>query len=201
LSLKHLLAFSIKYCISPNFFLIVHAPFTLHPLLCLGEYIVSTKDQWLMTMSFNKLCDYLDKELHQKHIQDKCTTFVERKKRNVSNTHFNTHFSTHFLWLVKIHMRPTKSCGSYIHLVGLMWILTNQRECVLKCVLLAFLKKKRSILENTYIRHLILYKPIAVIIDTHSKCKELLSEVNVTRDKSHSCFLLVRCESSLEFLH
>jgi len=63
--------------------------------------------------------------------------------RNASNTHSNTHFSTHSLWLVKIHMGPTKSCGSHIILVGLMQILTNQRECfekcVLECVLLAFL--------------------------------------------------------------
>jgi len=63
--------------------------------------------------------------------------------RNVSNTHSNTHFSTHSLWLVKIYMGPTKSCGSYINLVGPMWFLTNQRECVekcvLECVLLAFL--------------------------------------------------------------
>jgi len=39
-------------------------------------------------------------------------------------------------------MGPTKSRGSHIHLVDPMWILTNQRECVdrcvLKCVLLAF---------------------------------------------------------------
>jgi len=45
--------------------------------------------------------------------------------------------------LVKIHMGPTKSCGSHINLVGPMWILTNQKECVKKCVLegvlLAFL--------------------------------------------------------------
>ena len=63
--------------------------------------------------------------------------------RNASNTHSNTHFSTHSLWLVKIHMGPTKSCGSHINLVGPMWILTNQRKCVekyvLECVLLAFL--------------------------------------------------------------
>ena len=40
-------------------------------------------------------------------------------------------------------MGPTKLCGSHINLVGPMWILTNQRECVEKCVLegvlLAFL--------------------------------------------------------------
>jgi len=39
------------------------------------------------------------------------------------NTSSNTHFSTHSFWLVKIHMGPTKSCGSYILLVGPMWIL------------------------------------------------------------------------------
>jgi len=33
---------------------------------------------------------------------------VREKKRNASNTHSNTHFSTHSLWLVKIHMGPTK---------------------------------------------------------------------------------------------
>ena len=63
--------------------------------------------------------------------------------RNASNTHFNTHFSTHSLWLIKIHMGPTKFIWDPHDLVGPMWILTNQRECVekcvLECVLLAFL--------------------------------------------------------------
>jgi len=67
------------------------------------------------------------------------------KMRNASNTHSNTHFSTRSLWLVKIHMGPTKACGSHINLVGSMWILTNQieciKKCVLECVLLAFLLK------------------------------------------------------------
>jgi len=85
----------------------VHVPFVLLPTSLSCDYIVSTKDQGLRTISFNKLCDYIGKELHQKHIQDKCTTFVEIKKI--------------------------------------------------------------PILENTCIRHLILYKPIAVIINTHSK--------------------------------
>jgi len=93
-------------------------PLSFYPLLCLGDYIVSTKDQWLRTISFNKLCDYIGKELHQKHIQDKCTTFVEIKKI--------------------------------------------------------------PILENTCIRHLILYKPIAVIINTHSKAwLQLSNSTNV----------------------
>ena len=56
--------------------------------------------------------------------------------------HILTHTFQH------IHMGPTKSCGSHIHLVGPMWILTNQRECVekyvLKCVLLAFLYKLKE---------------------------------------------------------
>jgi len=51
------------------------------------------------------------------------------KKKNA-----NTHFPIHSLWLVKIHMGPTKSCGSHINLVGPMWILTNQRECWKMCV-------------------------------------------------------------------
>ena len=59
--------------------------------------------------------------------------------RNVSNTHSNTHLSTHFLWLVNTHMGPTKCIWDPHDLVGPMWILTNQRKCVLKCVLLAFL--------------------------------------------------------------
>jgi len=54
---------------------------------------------------------------------------------NANNTHFNTYLLTHFCWLVKIHMNSTKLCGSYLNLVGLMWILTNQRECVKKYVL------------------------------------------------------------------
>jgi len=64
-------------------------------------------------------------------------------RRRMLATHILTHIFQHSLWLVKIHMGPTKSCGSHIHLVGPMWILTNQRECVdkcvLECVLLAFL--------------------------------------------------------------
>jgi len=32
-------------------------------------------------------------------------------------------------------MGSTKACGSHMNLVGLMWILTNQKECVEKCVL------------------------------------------------------------------
>jgi len=80
--------------------------------------------------------------------EKKCTYYNPLKindyfLRNATNTLFNTHFSTHSLWLIKIHIGPTKSCGSYIFLVGHMWILTNQRECGGKCVLegvlLAFL--------------------------------------------------------------
>jgi len=63
--------------------------------------------------------------------------------RNANNIPSNTHFLTHSLRFVKIHMGPTKSCGSHLYLVGPMQILTNQRECVgkyvLQGVLLAFL--------------------------------------------------------------
>jgi len=52
--------------------------------------------------------------------------------RNASNTHSNTHFPKQSLWLVKIHMGPTKSCASHINLVEPTWILTSQRECVEK---------------------------------------------------------------------
>ena len=31
-------------------------------------------------------------------------------------------------------MGPTESCGSHINLVGPMWILSNRKECVKKCV-------------------------------------------------------------------
>jgi len=55
--------------------------------------------------------------------------------RNASNTPSNTHFSTHSLWFVEIHMRSTKFIWDPHDLVGPMWILTNQRECVKKCVL------------------------------------------------------------------
>jgi len=54
--------------------------------------------------------------------------------KNASNTHFNTHFSTHSLWLVKIHTGPTKFIWDLHDLVRPVWILTNQRECVEKCV-------------------------------------------------------------------
>jgi len=64
-------------------------------------------------------------------------------KRNTSNTSSNTHFSTHSFWLVKIYIGSTKLCGFHMNLVGFIWISTNQRECVkkcvLECVLLAFL--------------------------------------------------------------
>jgi len=63
--------------------------------------------------------------------------------RNASNTPSNTHFSTHSLWLVEIHMGSTKFIWDPHNLVGPMWIWTNQRKyvekCVLECVLLAFL--------------------------------------------------------------
>jgi hypothetical protein len=63
--------------------------------------------------------------------------------RNTNNTHFNTYFSTHSLSLVKIYTCPTKTYGSHRYLVGSMWILTNQKECiqkyVLKYVLLPFI--------------------------------------------------------------
>jgi len=60
--------------------------------------------------------------------------------------------STHSLWLVEIHMGPTKFIWDPHDLVGLMWILTNQRECVEKCVLegvlLAFLLLNLSCLKS-----------------------------------------------------
>jgi len=72
-------------------------------------------------------------------------SLLQGLKRNASNTPSNTHFSTHPFWLVKIHMGPTKLIWDPHDLVGPMWILTNQRECVEKCVLegvlLAFLLK------------------------------------------------------------
>ena len=64
-------------------------------------------------------------------------------KRNASNTPSNTYFSTHSLWLVEIHIGPTKFIWDLHDLVRPMWIWTNQRECVENCVLegmlLAFL--------------------------------------------------------------
>jgi len=68
--------------------------------------------------------------------KNKCKTILITKNnmRNARNTHSNTHFSTHSIWLVEIHMGPTKPCGSHIRLVDPMWILTNQRECVEMCV-------------------------------------------------------------------
>jgi len=56
------------------------------------------------------------------------------KIREMLATYILTHFSTHSFWLVKIHMGPTKFIWDPHNLVGLMWILTNQRECVGKCV-------------------------------------------------------------------
>jgi len=53
-------------------------------------------------------------------------------KRNASNTPSNTHFSTHSLLLVKIHMGPTKSCGSHMNFnqsKRVCW-----KVCVRRCV-------------------------------------------------------------------
>jgi len=58
------------------------------------------------------------------------------------------HILTYILWLIKIHMGPTKSCGFHVNLVGLMWILTDQKECIKKCMLLAFLSVLNS---NVYL--------------------------------------------------
>jgi len=48
-----------------------------------------------------------------------------------------------FTWVPPNHVGLTKSCESHINLVDPICILTNQRECVEKCVLegvlLAFL--------------------------------------------------------------
>jgi len=75
-------------------------------------------------------------------------------KRNASNTPSNTHFSTHSLWLVEIHMGSTKFIWDPHDLVGPMWILTNQRECVEKCVLegvlLAFLYLQFFLFDNIW---------------------------------------------------
>jgi len=83
-----------------------------------------------------------DKSIFNRELFTYCRPVGEGKSgytlitnRNASNTHSNTHFSTHFFWLVKINTGPIKSCGSHMNLVGPMWILTNQRECVEKCVL------------------------------------------------------------------
>ena len=46
----------------------------------------------------------------------------------------NTHFSTHFFSLAKIHMGSTKLIWDPYDLVGPMWVLTNQRKCVERCV-------------------------------------------------------------------
>jgi len=45
-----------------------------------------------------------------------------------------THISTHSLWLVKIRMGSTKLIRVPHDLMGPMWILTIQRECVNICV-------------------------------------------------------------------
>jgi len=77
------------------------------------------------------------------------------QNREMLATHLLTHTFQHSLWLVKIHMGPTKSCGSHINLVGPMWILTNQRECVekyvLEGVLLAFLIQNNNMVKVDYI--------------------------------------------------
>ena len=68
-----------------------------------------------------------------------CSSMTILFTRNSSDIHF----STYSFWFVKIHMGPIKSCEFHINLVGPMWILNNQKECVekcvLECVLLSFL--------------------------------------------------------------
>jgi len=61
------------------------------------------------------------------------------KPTNMIKEMLTTHIITHFFWLIKIHMRPSKFIWDAHDLVWPMLILTNQKECVAKCVLLAFL--------------------------------------------------------------
>ena len=87
------------------------------------------------------------RELQNKFSTNRMSVFLEIHKiiprREMLATHLLTHTFQHSLWLVKIHMGPTKFTWDPHDLVGPMWILTNQRECVRKCVLkgvlLAFL--------------------------------------------------------------
>jgi len=68
------------------------------------------------------------------------------KKLKIQTDMLPTHILTHSLWLVKIHICPTKSWGTHIYLVGHISVLTNKKKCVenclLKCELLVFLKLK-----------------------------------------------------------
>ena len=85
---------------------------------------------------------YLFIKLKQKTILLDDYVFQGSGNNNKRNTS-NTHFSIYCLWLVRIHIAPTKIIWDPHDFVGLMWMLTNQRECVekciLECVLLAFL--------------------------------------------------------------
>jgi len=49
--------------------------------------------------------------------------------------HILTHTFEHIFLSVKIHMDRTKSSGTHINLVGLMWILTkklyNYKNCII----------------------------------------------------------------------
>jgi len=66
-----------------------------------------------------------------------------------------TYILIHSFLLVKIYMSLTKTCRFHINLVGLMWILIDQRvcdeKCVIKYVLPAFLMI--LILIEEYISH------------------------------------------------
>jgi len=79
--------------------------------------------------------------------------WLKKKERNASNKYFNTHISIKIFWLVNIDMRPTKFIWDPYDLVGPMWILTNKKECVEKCVLLAFLKKNILIICKFFMWH------------------------------------------------
>lgn len=76
-------------------------------------------------------------------------------------THILIHTFQHIFLLVKIHMGPTKSCRFHINLVSLMWILTNQRERLEKCVKIWVPRISRAVVSftksKTQLLHYILF--------------------------------------------
>jgi len=109
--------------------------------------------------------------------------------KNANKTHSNTHFLTHSLWLVKAHMGPTKFIWDLHDLVGPMWVLTNQRECVGECVLewvlLAFLY---NLICSSYIYHIYWSLYIVFLIQHTVKLYLLIILIFVNKKKINIVF-------------
>jgi len=92
---------------------------------------------------------------------------LHNARRGMLATHILKHTFQH-TWLVKIHMGPTKFTWDPHNLVEPVWILTNQRECVEKCVLegvlLTFLNLKMVSVKYTPKKDPFLWKQLDLLM-------------------------------------